>query len=200
MNRSIAVLALVLAGCAQPKELTTTKIRFQLGTNVIEITQPKDTTFGRLYADPQKGVLEVEDYKSSANVHAMATAEAQTQAQAQMFAQSMEFLRTTREQMARAYGIPTNPNEKAITYEYPPSGMKWRISTNGIPELAPKDDRPGGTLWYDDRPVPYPWNEWRGYPGLNIQLTNFLWNGAVITNLISTNGITGVRSGKIITQ
>jgi len=138
---------LVCAGCARTKELTTSKVRIQIGTNLIEITQPKDTVFKKLIADPIKGTLTIEGYASSANVHAIESAATQAESQAMMFSQSLEFLRTTRDTMARAYGVPTNPNDPAITYQAPPSGMKWRISTNRIPELAPKDDHAGGVTY-----------------------------------------------------
>ena len=82
MNASVALALLVLAasGCSTTRNVTQAKITLRAGTNTVEITQPKDTTVGRLEFDPATGKLVLERYASTVNAGAVEAARAESEA------------------------------------------------------------------------------------------------------------------------
>ena len=108
----------LMAGCASPSKVVTADIQFRCGTNVVTVSQPKDTVIGSMEFDPTTGRLILKDYSSTANAAAIKAVEAQAAAQALVATGAMETIRLLVEKgaagAAAANGIPLPPtNEKA---------------------------------------------------------------------------------------
>lgn len=78
MKKLIALLVLVgLSGCASQSKLTTARITLNLGGDIVEITQPKDTQIGFLTYSPLTKTITISNYVSAANVDALKSGDAQ---------------------------------------------------------------------------------------------------------------------------
>ncbi len=137
----LILLAFVLAGCAGVRGLVTAKVRIASGTNVVEITQPKDTTIERL----RWNGLELDGYASSGNAAAIATARAQAEAQARVLTGSLDLaqdaVRTFGGMQGIRYPIRDMRNQPTPAPMYsPPPGMKLvpiDDPSEPQPEIAP---------------------------------------------------------------
>ena len=82
---AIVIIALLTAGCSSVKTVVTAEIKLQCGTNVVTVSQPKDTVIDRLEFDPKNGRLVLFGYQSTVNAAAIEAAKAQADAQAEVW-------------------------------------------------------------------------------------------------------------------
>lgn len=159
MKSPILLLGLsFIVGCASPKDVTNAKIRFSFGTNeLFSIEQPKDTQIGRAeYRRPDGSVLIIEDYQSTGNAAAIEAVKAQAQAQRDVSIQAMQMVGEAKDQVARAYGIPTSAGatrsvpSPASALPGAPAGFKWIIGADGIPRIQAVDDPSQPALEIDE--------------------------------------------------
>lgn len=146
---AITVLLAVVTGCASPRKSATARVTIACGTNVVEITQPKDTTIKRLEWDPRGGKLVMEEYSSAANAAVVAGETAKAQSQAIMFGQTVDLFGKLAVTAGRLNGIPVGDIQPGLVQGTPstvwripeaPAGMKWTLGTNGVPKLVPTDN------------------------------------------------------------
>lgn len=104
---SVLIAAVVLGtGCTSVRKLVTADVTIQYGTNLVRVSQPKDTTIKELTLSPAGG-LTLKGYTSTANAGAIAAAEAQSQMVTAVFGQAVELGREAATVAMRAYGLPT---------------------------------------------------------------------------------------------
>ena len=117
------------AGCAGPKDVTQAKLQFQHGTNLVTITQPKDTVIDGLEFDPVTGRVKMVGYRSTANEGAIEASKLQLQSQWATMQQFFTFLQMMGVAAGKSQGIDMSgamkPAEQIV-----PEGFK----------LVPKDD------------------------------------------------------------
>lgn len=121
----LAGLALA-AGCAGPKDVTQAKLQFQHGTNLVTITQPKDTVIDGLEFDPVTGRVKMVGYRSTANEGAIEASKLQLQSQWATMQQFFTFLQMMGVAAGKSQGIDMSGAMKPTI----PEGFK----------LVPKDD------------------------------------------------------------
>lgn len=100
------VVAAILSGCASPAEVATAVIKFQIGTNQVSVSNPKDVSFESLTVNPSTGEISVRKYRSSANEAAIAASQAQAEAQAQFGMHALDLLKEVSEKAGAASGVP----------------------------------------------------------------------------------------------
>lgn len=133
MKTSFLLVGLVAAGCAGPKDVTQAKLQFQHGTNLVTITQPKDTVIDGLEFDPVTGKIRLTGYRSTANEGAIEASKLQLQSQWATMQQFFTFLQMVGVAAGKSQGvdlsgaIPTNRPAQQIVV---PDGYK----------LVPRDD------------------------------------------------------------
>lgn len=113
MKQIIALVFLCVAavGCQSVSKVTTTEIKFRVGTNELTVSNPKDTSWEDLMISPNDGVVRIKKYRSSANEAAISAAERQAEAQVQMFNGLKEQFERGAEIAARMYGVPIPPRQ-----------------------------------------------------------------------------------------
>lgn len=126
MKTSFLLVGLVAAGCAGPKDVTQAKLQFQHGTNLVTITQPKDTVIDGLEFDPVTGRIRMTGYRSTANEGAIEASKLQLQSQWATMQQFFTFLQMMGVAAGKSQGIDMSG---AMTPKIP-DGFK----------LVPKDD------------------------------------------------------------
>lgn len=107
------------AGCRSPRaeDVVRSTLHFQSGTNVIDVSHPKDTKIRRLRYSPTTQEVEVEGYESMANAAAVEATVKQAESQARIVESAMGFGRDLLARGAAAYGLPV-PQPSA-----PPAAM-----------------------------------------------------------------------------
>ena len=97
-------------GCmSTSKELTTSNIRFRMGTNEAQIIQPKDTAWKKLQWN-EHGIT-IEGYVSAANAGAMQLEEIRARSSSDMLMQGFQLGRDGVEAYMRMQGIPVPPRQ-----------------------------------------------------------------------------------------
>lgn len=100
-------------GCmSTSKELTTSNIRFRIGTNEAQIIQPKDTAWKKLQWN-EHGIT-IEGYVSAANAGAMQLEEIRSRSSSEMLMQGIQLGRDGAETYMRMQGIPVPPRQYPV--------------------------------------------------------------------------------------
>lgn len=95
-------VTLIVAGCRAPvRDVVRSEVTIQMGTNIVRIEQPKDTTVERL----QWNGLVLEGYTSTANAAAISAAKAQAEAQAAALAGMARTFGDAVRVMGAVYGV-----------------------------------------------------------------------------------------------
>lgn len=105
---AMALLACAVGGCRVPvpKDVTRSTLRIQDGTNLIEISHPKDTMIDELDLDPATKTLRVRGYKSMANAAAVDATRAQAEANARAQTEAFHLLYNAGAAFGRSQGVP----------------------------------------------------------------------------------------------
>jgi len=97
-------------GCAtRTKDLTTSHIRFRMGTNEAQIIQPKDSAWKKLQWN-EHGIT-IEGYVSAANAGAMQLEEIRARSASDMLMQGIQLGRDGAETYLRMQGFPVPPRQ-----------------------------------------------------------------------------------------
>lgn len=129
-------IAAIIAGCSSPSKVVTADIQFRCGTNVVTVSQPKDTVIGSLEFDPRTGKLVLRDYSSTANAAAIKAVEAQAAAQALVATGAMDTIRLLIERGAAGYaaanGIPMGTSRDSTNAKAPAVAGARVEPTSGV--------------------------------------------------------------------
>lgn len=104
----VALLGVILlgTGCASPARVVTADIRLQCGTNVVTVTQPKDTVIDSLEFEPATGRLILHGYQSTASAAAVEATRAQAAVQGQVINASLGVIESLAARLAQSQGVP----------------------------------------------------------------------------------------------
>lgn len=124
IGTAIALLGAILigTGCASPSKAVTADIRLQFGTNVVTVSQPKDTVIEALEFEPETGRLTLRGYQSTASAAALAAMEAQNQIQGQVFQRGLDVIELLATRAAQSQGIPMGPATSGTARSAPLTG------------------------------------------------------------------------------
>ena len=121
------ITALVLgSGCASAERVTRADFEMRMGTNVVHVSQPKDTIIERLEVDPLTGKWSMHGYQSTANAAAIEATRAQANAQAQVLTRMIDFIDALSERAAVAYAGPGAAGAASRSKATSPPSVKVR--------------------------------------------------------------------------
>lgn len=117
----VALSALILAvGCRSvTPQVVTGHVRIQAGSNVVDISQPKDTRIAGLEFEPATGLLVLKGYESTANAAAITAAESEAKARTDMMTAMMGMIQSMAVLAAKTAAPVPLPASAVVT---PPAG------------------------------------------------------------------------------
>jgi hypothetical protein len=130
-------------GCASASKVVTADIRLQCGTNVVTVSQPKDTVIDSLEFEPATGRLVLRGYQSTASAAAVESARAQAAIQGQVITAGLAAIESLAARAAQSQGIPMAPPPATVKTLSEPgtNGMTMRVLTvrtlRDPPEFGP---------------------------------------------------------------
>ena len=122
----VALAALTLAvGCRSvTPQVVTGHVRIQAGSNVVDISQPKDTRIQGLEFDPSTGLLVLKGYESTANAAAITAAESEAKARTDMMTAMMGMIQSMAVMAAKAAAPVPMPSPAVVTPTAPANPSK----------------------------------------------------------------------------
>lgn len=113
----VALAALILAvGCRSvTPQVVTGHVRIQSGSNVVDISQPKDTRIAGMEFDPSTGMLVLKGYESTANAAAITAAESEAKARTDMMTAMMGMIQSMAVLAAKASSPVPIPLPAVVT-------------------------------------------------------------------------------------
>lgn len=142
----IAFCAALFIGCGTAEKVTTTKIKFAVGTNTFSVSNPKDTEIEKLHLLPNGGLM-LEGYKSRVNSAALEANREQYRFSTELFGktiqQNQQMLEWLMRGGAQAYGFNLPQGPAATQPPFQLNQSAFGSAPQGAPSMSiPLDKLP----------------------------------------------------------